>query len=56
VPPLGYSIRDKADLWADSAAALYEEAIQRRWAPATDIPWNTVKPLPEPLERTICQV
>lgn len=56
VPPLGYAIRDKADLWADSAAALYEEAIQRRWAPATDIPWDTVQPLPEPLERAICQV
>lgn len=56
VPPLGYSIRDKADLWADSAANLYEEAIQRRWAPATDIPWGTIKPLPEPLERAICQV
>lgn len=56
VPPLGYAIRDKADLWADSAANLYEEAIQRRWTPATDIPWNTVKPLPEALERAICQV
>lgn len=56
VPPLGYAIRDKADLWAESAANLYEEAIQRRWAPATDIPWETVKPLPEPLERAICQV
>ncbi len=56
VPPLGYAIRDKADLWADSAANLYEEAIQRRWAPATDVPWDTVEPLPEPLERAICQV
>ena len=56
VPPLGYSIRDKADLWAESAANLYEEAIQRRWAPATDIPWQTVEPLAEPLERAICQV
>ncbi len=56
VPPLGYTIRDKADLWADSAANLYEEAIQRRWAPATDIPWDTVGRLPEPLERAVCQV
>ncbi len=56
VPPLGYSIRDKADLWAESAADLYEEAIQRRWAPATDIPWETVEPLSEDLERAICQV
>lgn len=56
VPPLGYAIRDKVALWADGAADLYEEAIQRRWAPATDIPWHTVQPLPEPLERAICQV
>jgi hypothetical protein len=56
VPPLGYAIRDKADLWADCAADLYEEAIQRRWAPATDIPWHAIEPLPEPLERAICQV
>ena len=40
VPPLGYSIRDKADLWAESSADLYEEAIQRRWIPATDVPWE----------------
>jgi len=56
VPPLGYSIRDKSDLWAQSAADLYEEAIQRRWAPATDVPWHTVKPLPDILERAVCQV
>ena len=56
VPPLGYAIRDKSDLWADCAADLYEEAIQRRWAPATDVPWHTVKPLKEPLERAVCQV
>jgi hypothetical protein len=56
VPPLGYSIRDKSDLWAESSANLYEEAIQRRWAPATDIPWDSVQPLSEGLERAVCQV
>lgn len=56
VPPVGYSIRDKADMWADSAADLYEEAIQRKYAPATDVPWHTVKPLNEYLERAVCQV
>ena len=56
IPPLGYSIRDKCDVWADCAADLYEETIQRKWAPATDVPWQTVKPLAEPLERAICQV
>ena len=56
IPPVGYSIRDKADLWADCAADLYEEAIQRRWAPATDVPWATLAPLPDDLETAICQV
>jgi len=56
VPPLGYAVRDKVDLWADSAADMYEEAIQRRWAPAVDIPWHTIEPLPDDVERAICQV
>ena len=56
IPPVGYAVRDKSDLWADSAAELYEEAIQRRWAPASDVPWHTVMPLAEDLERAICQV
>ena len=42
VPPIGYSISEKRDLWADNAADLYEEAIQRRWTPATDIPWEAL--------------
>ena len=56
MPPVGYSIRDKAGLWADCAADLYEEAIQRRWAPATDVPWNTIEPLPDDVEHAVCQV
>ena len=56
MPPVGYAIRDKAGLWADSAADLYEEAIQRRWAPATDVPWSTVEPLPSDVEHAVCQI
>ena len=56
MPPVGYAVRDKAGLWADSAADLYEEAIQRRWAPATDVPWNTIEPLPDDVEHAVCQV
>ncbi|MDE0659629.1 MAG: hypothetical protein OXI79_08265 [Gammaproteobacteria bacterium] len=56
MPPVGYSIRDKAGLWADCAADLYEEAIQRRWAPATDVPWDTIEPLPDDVEHAVCQV
>lgn len=56
VPSMGYSIYEKAELWADNAADLYEEAIQRRWRPATDIPWETIEPLPDEIERSMCQV
>ena len=56
VPAMGYSIYKKVELWADNAADLYEEAVQRRWRPATDIPWDTLEPLPDEIERSLCQL
>jgi len=56
VEGMGYSVYEKQELWADNAGALYEEAIQRRWRPATDIAWDQLKPLPEDLERAQCQI
>jgi len=56
VPPMGYSIYEKAELWSDNSADLYEEAIQRRWRPATDIDWNSIEPLPDEIERAMCQL
>ncbi|PKB59836.1 MAG: hypothetical protein BZY65_02880 [SAR202 cluster bacterium Ae2-Chloro-G2] len=56
VPPIGYGIREKRDLWADNAADLYEEAIQRRWSPATDIQWDTIEPLNDDVEASVCQL
>ena len=56
VEAMGYSVFDKHELWADNAADLYEEAIQRRWASARAIPWQTLEPLPEEIERAICQI
>jgi hypothetical protein len=53
---MGYSIYQKQEVWSDACAALYEEAIQRRWRPATDVPWTSIEPLPDDLERAICQV
>ena len=50
------TLRHKRELWADNAADLYEEAIQRRWVPATDIPWDTLEPLPDDVERAMCQL
>jgi len=56
VPPIGYQIREKKDLWAENSADLYEEAIQRRWEPATSVPWDTIEPLPDDIEASICQL
>ncbi|MDE0225911.1 MAG: hypothetical protein OXP28_12345 [Gammaproteobacteria bacterium] len=56
MPPLPYHLRSKHQVWADSAADLYEEAIQHRWIPATDIPWRELSALPDDVERAMCQV
>ena len=54
-PRLGYGVRDKADVWASNCAFLYEEAVQRQWSSATDIPWHELQPLPDDIERAVCQ-
>jgi hypothetical protein len=56
VPPIGYSVRHKSGLWADCAGDLYEEAIQRRWVPTTDLDWSSVEPLDDAVERAMCQL
>jgi hypothetical protein len=51
-----YSIMEKADVWSENAAALYEEAIRERWTSAADIPWATLLPLPREQEGAIGQI
>ncbi len=53
---MGYTIYSKAEVWADNLGSLYEEAIQRRWRPATDIPWESIKPSSEDRERAMGQL
>ena len=56
-PQIGYHrIKTKADIWLRNAAQLYEEAMQRQWSSATDIPWHTLKPLPDDIERAECEL
>ncbi len=55
VPRIGYHVRKKSDIWSDNAAMLYEEAVQRQWSSATDIPWDELKPLPDDVERAYSQ-
>ncbi len=53
---MGYTIFEKAVVWSPSVAALYEEAIRDRWAPATDLGWRSLEALPDDIEHAICQV
>jgi len=55
-PRVGHPYTDKAEVWSANAGMLYEEAVQRQWSSATDVPWDTVKPLPDDLERAMCQL
>jgi hypothetical protein len=55
VPRIGYLVPKKSDIWSENAAMLYEEAVQRQWSSATDIPWGELKPLPDDVERAYSQ-
>ena len=52
----GLTYRTKADVWADQCLVLYEEAVQRQWSSARDIPWGELEPLPDETERAMCQL
>jgi hypothetical protein len=51
-----YTIYNKHEVWADSAADLYELAIRERWIPATDISWGSIEALPEHIEASLDQI
>ena len=46
----------KSESWSDSAMMLYEEALQRQWSSATDVPWNEMPELDEDLEFAMSQL
>jgi len=56
VEHMSYSIFEKAEVWSELCADLYEEAIQRRWQSAITIPWDTLQPLDQDVERAIGQL
>jgi hypothetical protein len=43
LPSLGYRLNRKSELWSDLAAAIFEEGKARRWAPARDVPWESLE-------------
>ncbi len=56
VPRIPATYAGKADVYSENSRLLYEEAIQRQWSSATDIPWETIAPLPDDMERAMCQL
>ena len=57
IPQYGaYSFRTKQEVWGYNLRKLYEEAVNRQWSSATDVPWHTLEPLPDDIERAECQL
>ena len=52
----GPNYQKKADVWSENCVMLYEEATQRQWSSARDIPWETLEALPDEIERAMCQL
>ncbi len=53
---MGYTIFEKAPIWADCVVPLYEVAIRDRWVPSTDLRWASLEELPEDTEKAVCQL
>jgi hypothetical protein len=56
VPDMGYTINDKAEVWADNVMELYEEAVSRQWSATRDVPWRELPELDPDLEHAMCQL
>ncbi|HNM77594.1 MAG TPA: hypothetical protein PKI89_04470 [Tepidiformaceae bacterium] len=52
----GPNYQKKSDVWSENCVMLYEEATQRQWSSARDIPWETLEALPDEIERAMCQL
>jgi uncharacterized membrane protein len=55
-PAFDFAINDRAQVWAAEVADLYEQATAGQWDASRDIPWADLKPLPDPVERAVCQL
>ncbi len=53
---LGIRWTEKAQSWSEAVSMLYEEAHQRQWSSATDIPWEELPELPDDIEMAMCQL
>lgn len=53
---MGIRWDEKGQTWSQAVSMLYEEAQQRQWSSATDIPWTELKELPDDLELAMCEL
>ncbi|MGB2696164.1 MAG: hypothetical protein WBD55_13390, partial [Dehalococcoidia bacterium] len=53
---VGIRWEDKGQSWSEAVSMLYEEAQQRQWSSATDIPWEQLPELPEDVELAMCEL
>lgn len=56
MPPYPFTLNTKADVWADNIAGLYEQAKSQQWNASEDIAWDQIPPLPDDMERAVCQI
>jgi TusA-related sulfurtransferase len=55
-PSFPFTLNRSVDVWADNLADLYEQAKSQQWNASSDIAWDRLAALPEPLERAVCQL
>lgn len=55
-PAFHFRLSDKLQVWTDSAADLYAQAVAAQWNADTDIDWNVAPELPAPVEDAIVQL
>jgi ribonucleotide reductase beta subunit family protein with ferritin-like domain len=55
-PAMHFRLDQKIDVWADSAADLYAQAVAAQWNPDEAIDWSTPFELPDVVEDAVVQV
>ena len=56
LPDYPFTLNRREQVWAPTLPQLYEQAKAQQWNASTDIPWGQLRPLPEELERAVCQL
>lgn len=55
-PAYAFALRRRHELWADTAAELYRQAVAAQWDPATAVDWHAAFTLPDAVEDAVVQV